>query len=225
MRMQVSPEMPALSVAPSAPRAIPWLAWVVLLLLVSGLVLLGNWQMQRAAAKDALQQAGQAGAGTLQGRWHDEASILIDNRTFKGRAGYHVATPLQLMDGRWVLVMRGWLAAAPDRAEPAVPAGRASAHIAGEWRAPAERFTLAGDEAVGRVWQSLDLAAYRRWSALPVMDQLFYQTGEGGDGLVRAWPALGGMAAERHRAYAWQWYGLALVLLVGGSVLLIRRGR
>jgi len=45
----------------------------------------------------------------VTGRWDGSRQFLLDNRTRDGRAGYEVLTPLQLADGRWLLVNRGWV--------------------------------------------------------------------------------------------------------------------
>jgi surfeit locus 1 family protein len=45
----------------------------------------------------------------LTGRYDVERQFLLDNRTRDGRAGFEVLTPLELADGRIVLVNRGWL--------------------------------------------------------------------------------------------------------------------
>jgi cytochrome oxidase assembly protein ShyY1 len=58
------------------------------------------------------------------------------------------------------------------------------------------------------VWQVLDLARYRQQSGLPVADFVVQQAGGTDDGLVRDWPRPDA-GADRHRAYALQWYALA----------------
>jgi surfeit locus 1 family protein len=45
----------------------------------------------------------------VTGEWDAARQFLLDNRTRDGRAGYEVLTPLRLVDGRWLLVNRGWL--------------------------------------------------------------------------------------------------------------------
>ena len=46
---------------------------------------------------------------SVAGRWDAARQFLLDNRTRDGRAGYEVLTPLQLDDGRWLIVNRGWV--------------------------------------------------------------------------------------------------------------------
>lgn len=110
-------------------------------------VSLGNWQLDRAAQREAIKAAIQAGRSTpalhlhantnvtalvpwrpadAQGVWLHPLTVLLENRNYQGRPGYWVATPL-LIDkaaGTAVLVLRGWLPRPmrPDEAMPPVPA-------------------------------------------------------------------------------------------------------
>src|SRR6185312_11348887 len=46
---------------------------------------------------------------SVAGRYDAMYQFLLDNRINEGRAGYEVLTPLDLDDGRTVLVNRGWV--------------------------------------------------------------------------------------------------------------------
>lgn len=116
-----------------------WTATVVGGLGVCLGVVLGMWQLERAAQKTRWQAAQQAQAGaaplqasvvqaqlaqhgdslpaqwshhpiTLQGHWLAAHTVYLDNRQMQGRPGFYVFTPLQLADGAVVLVQRGWIA-------------------------------------------------------------------------------------------------------------------
>src|SRR5262245_45833771 len=75
-------------------------------------IALGNWQSGRADEKRA------AAAGVqrteLKGSFHG-FSVFLDNKTYRGRAGYQVVQALRASDGKNVLVNRGWIAAGPRR--------------------------------------------------------------------------------------------------------------
>jgi surfeit locus 1 family protein len=105
-----------------------WLMTVITLMLLILFVSLGRWQWGRAEFKQQLGQEFVASADRVvvlgskttvelprytrievAGNWDDSRQFLLDNRTRDGRAGYEVLTPLQLADGRWLLVNRGWL--------------------------------------------------------------------------------------------------------------------
>lgn len=212
-------------------------AWAPLaagLLLVASMVSLGNWQMRRAQEKAELQQRFDLSARggpvavratdrpvdgqplRLEGRWLAQYTILLDNRTQGGRAGYHVLTPLQLTDGSGaVLVNRGWLAADADRSRlPDVPSPAGLQRVEGRMQpVEAKPFFLGGEVAEGRRWQHLDLDRYRAVLGAAAGPRLAGWTvqqtsASAGDGLSRDWPQPA-MSADRHRAYALQWYALA----------------
>lgn len=45
----------------------------------------------------------------VEGRWLPQRQFLLDNRTHEGRAGYEVLTPFERLDGRVLIVDRGWV--------------------------------------------------------------------------------------------------------------------
>jgi surfeit locus 1 family protein len=60
---------------------------------------LAEWSLQ----KDPL------GYGSIQGRLQRNKSILLGPRTDDGRVGYHLLVPLDLEDGRTIIVNAGWV--------------------------------------------------------------------------------------------------------------------
>lgn len=218
--------------------------------LVAGLVasligvLLGNWQVGRAVDKEHLRDriaaAAEAPAVPLAvarveewqavavaGEWLPAGAILLDNRLQAGRPGYHALAPLKLEgSGAVVLVNRGWVAAGADRRQlPAVPEARGPVRLEGVVRRPeAKPFTLAERPGEGRLWQVLDLPAYRQAFGLPVAEVMVFQTSPAADGLVRDWPRPDA-GIERHRGYAVQWYGLAAAAAVMTGVYGLRSVR
>ncbi len=100
------------------------------------------WQWQRAGEKRAwlADQAAKARSAPVtleaalaqadpqhqpvrvRGELDNRRSVLLDNRTHQGVAGYYLLTPLRTGDDRWVLVNRGWLPRGADRRQlPPVP--------------------------------------------------------------------------------------------------------
>lgn len=123
-------------------------ALVVLALVAATCVSLGNWQLDRAAERDAIAQAIEAGrqraplqlstdtgkeqlqewrSAQATGTWLPQFTVLLDNRNYNGRPGLWVATPLQLQESNTaLLVLRGWIPrpvaageTLPDLAPPA----------------------------------------------------------------------------------------------------------
>jgi len=166
-------------------------AWVVLLATLLGVALtarLGVWQLDRAAQKQALQQAlddrsrlpliaerdaarnvREADAQhyrkiRLRGHWVAPATVFLDNRQMNGRPGFYVVTPFKLDNGsarEAVLVQRGWVPRDQlDRARlPAVPTPAGEIEIAGHIAPPPARLYDFGGQASGPIRQNLDLDA------------------------------------------------------------------
>jgi surfeit locus 1 family protein len=165
-----------------------------------------------------------------RGRLLHERGWLIDNRIHNGRPGYHVVTPLLLEDGGGhartapvvMLVNRGWVAAPPRRDQlPEVDLPQGVLEIEGIGVEPrVSAYELAKDAAAGRVRQNLliDRAQAELASALPgaiVQPVVLQQAGNPGasaDGLSRDWPRPDARV-DVNRAYALQWYALALMAL------------
>ena len=199
------------------PRLWPTLA---ALLLVPLFIAAGQWQWNKAAAKASLQAElearGVEAALTIpsirvdaealryrklvaRGHFEPQYQVLIDNRTYRGQAGYHVVTPLRLegSDMR-VLVNRGWVPLQADRGTlPQIATPSGIVDVAGMAVVPGTRFfTLGKDDAKETqgawqsIWQNLDLAHYGKvvsFPLQPVVLQLDADSPAGG--FVREWPA------------------------------------
>jgi surfeit locus 1 family protein len=209
-------------------------------------VSLGLWQTRRASEKEALQATVErlgaerplavpaqliAADGyalrrvVARGTYAARFTILLDNRVHRGRPGFHVLAPLRIAGGDvHVLVNRGWIAAGRTRAElpeVATPAGEQT--VAGLATVPTGRvYELAADTVAGPVWQNLLLDRYRAWSKLELQPIVIQQTNDAGDGLVREWDRYDA-GADRHRAYALQWFSLAALGIVLYAVLNLKR--
>lgn len=208
---------------------------------------LGNWQLSRAEYKRGLQaqydrmredgevQVGSASvdkAGMLyrpvrvRGEFLPGGEIFIDNRIYKGRAGYHVLAPFRIENSaQHVLVNRGWVGLADGRRD-SLPAVRPIAGVVvlhGVAVDPLSRYLeLKGAEPRGRLWQNLDFERYRRGFGRPLQPILIEQTSDTGDGLVRDWPRPD-TGVGTHISYAIQWFGLATAIVVLWLVLNLKR--
>jgi surfeit locus 1 family protein len=225
------------------PALVPTLAMVVMIALT---LFLANWQLDRADQKRALQARydlmQQDPAVTLPGKQLDSASqlyqkvalrgrfdfaheIYIDNKLYRGRAGYYVITPFRDDDsGSYVLVNRGWLAAGSNRA---IPPGAAQVpgevHIEGIVTNPNSRYLeLSAATVQGRVWENLHFKRYATTLPYTVQAVLIQQINDTQDGLVRVWdrPDAG---AAMHMGYAVQWFAITTAILIIYLVLNVKR--
>ena len=229
-----------------------WVPVAFLLLVIAVTASLGAWQVRRGAEKDALQAQRDAARAAvpvlpaatdpalptldgrrvaLSGRFDESRTVFLDNRTRQGVAGFHVLTPLQREEGgAWVLVLRGWVPrdladrtrvpALPPLAGPVRIEGFAQATLAQPLMLAAVPPPQAGD----RIWQRYEPEVYRVWSGRPVVDGLVRQTSDMPDGLARDWVEPGA-GADKHRAYAFQWYAMSLAAAIALGVLLVRGRR
>lgn len=231
------------------PRLWPTLAALVLVPLF---IAAGQWQWNKAAAKAALQNELEARGAEpalllpptrvdaqslhyrkilARGRFEPQHQVLIDNRIYRGQAGYYVITPLHLEGSALrVLVNRGWVpAAAYRRAPPQIDTPSESISLSGTATLPGTRFfTLGKDEAAlapgeQSVWQNLDVERYAKavnFPIQPVILQLDPDASVGG--FVRDWPR----ADDRRQTnlgYALQWWSFAATTVVLWLVLNLRK--
>lgn len=214
-------------------------------------IALAQWQTRRAAEKEAIESRLSAGnrAAVIdigaadvapaaieyrrvraKGRFVGAWPVYLDNRPYQGRAGLYLLMPLKIAGtDQAVLVARGWFARdIADRTKvPTIPVPANEVVISGMARLRAGRlFQLGRDEPLqpGAIVENADIAAFAAASGLRLKPFLIEQTNDTGDGLVRDWPRPS-FGADRHRGYAFQWYGLAATAFLFFVVTGFKRGR
>lgn len=210
---------------------------VVAIAFVGLMISLGNWQTRRAAEKVRLQERIDAmlAAPPLEvpmtpvpgddwaqrrlvarGEFLPGQLILLDNRVRQGVPGYHVVMPLRISGSQMhVLVNRGWIAAGPRRDRlPAVITPAGEQVIDGTAVVPSatpyELGPESSDSTRGPVRQNLVIDRIAGQTGLALQPMVIQQASAAPDGLVREWPRLDARA-DTNRAYALQWYAMALV--------------
>ncbi len=217
-----------------------WLPTLAMGFAVALFIALGLWQLDRAAEKrqQAIELAArsllpahplgplEASAEPLRhrrltatGTFEDEGQILMENRHYAGKTGYHVITPLHIAGGDVrVLVNRGWIPAdTRGRPTPApVPEGQRT--VTGDAHIPAPpAMTLGGGPeaaaAWGERWPYLTTDLYRARVDYPVQPVVVLMDPADADGFARSWPRE--MPKEgMHIGYAVQWFAFAVIALV-----------
>lgn len=216
-------------------------------------VSLGNWQLRRAQEKSQIAAqreralasapieigAQPVAAGPLDaqrvaatGEFDAAETVLLDNRTYKGRAGFFVLTPLRLdpASGMRVVVLRGWVERDP-RGPNVVPAFRTPAGVVrieglGEARL-AQAMVLSAQvepQPGQRIWQQFDLEQFQRLSRAPIQPLIVRQLSDSADGLVRDWP-IAANDVDKHRGYALQWFLMAATVVILALALGLRQLR
>jgi surfeit locus 1 family protein len=204
---------------------------------------LGFWQLDRADTKASWQQQQVERSGRdplslnealalsepanypirVHGQFDNDRVILLDNRVLDRVAGYHVLTPLQADDGKWVLVNRGWTARGADRSVlPDIAPISGNVVVEGFAYQYSDRtFTLADDDLSMPSWplrlQKIEidaLAAILGVELAPFEIRVHPDAVlESGKQMPRVWhdPLMG---PEKHRGYAVQWFAMATAALL-----------
>lgn len=168
----------------------------------------------------------------VSGSFDSSDEVLLRGRSLGGAPGFNVLTPLVLDEsagefaGSAVLVERGWVPYDHDQVpvlEAQPPQGRVT--VMGEVRSPqhppddAWAFMAARDPAAGRLVQTFyvdlqRLAPQVAHTLVPAYVVLRQQTPPSSGDLPRPLPEIS-IDEGPHLGYAIQWFGLALVSVVG----------
>jgi surfeit locus 1 family protein len=228
----------------------PWLLTILAILLCALFVRLGFWQWDRGNARQAEWDKFSRGAEkvlaldslglnevprfqrvSVIGRLDAEHQFLLDNRTYDGRAGYEVLTPLDRPDGRVALVDRGWVpfTGLRERLPGVAIESRGLVTVTGR----ADNLPSAGLES-GRAPPSLAKGGWPKVTTYPTMSELsaaldrplesriVLLDAKEPDGYVRDWHPPG-MQPLRHWSYAIQWWCFAALVAVFWAVLSRRK--
>ena len=166
----------------------------------------------------------------LNGQLLGERQFLLDNQVLDGRVGFNVLTPLMLDDGRVVLVDRGWVALGVRREDlPDIRLTERSNTIDGTIYVPfGEPFALdsATAGAVGwpRIVQYLDFKALGDLLGASLLPMVVRMSAQQAGEYKRKWQLIP-MSADKHLAYAVQWFALAAVPIILLLVLNLKRRR
>lgn len=227
-----------------------WVPFIAAVLAVALGVGLGQWQMGRAADKQAIEvelnlresaaplPLGPAPVAIdeaeyrrvrVTGEFVRGWPVYLDNRPHQGAAGFYVLMPFRIAGSDLhVLVERGWVPRnQADRAKLPVittPAGEVEIHGVVR-RNPGRVLELGRAEGLrpGAIMQNLDIAEFARASGLRMQPVLIEQTSAEQDGLVRDWPRPSS-GIDKHLGYAFQWYALAGTAFLFFVVTGFRRG-
>jgi cytochrome oxidase assembly protein ShyY1 len=227
-----------------------WKLTLFTVLLLPLLVYLGLWQLAREQEKRETQLSYDAKAAEQPvpiaetdwratgdiawlrveavGRYDTSRQFLLDNRINQSRVGYELITPFQT-DSGLLLVNRGWIAQGADRQTlPDVAVTGDNVRIQGTVYVPGGDIMVLGQEEPAgqnpwpRVVQRLDIAqmsSILNETTLPFSVRL--EPGSPGLQQVNWQPVT--LSPETHRAYAVQWFFMAVVLVILFLIFSFRR--
>lgn len=210
-------------------------------LLVAVLLKLGVWQLDRAAFKQHQLESAAARRSapalrietlslgipeaidglnvSLSGRYIPEKSVLLVNRMHNGQLGFEVISPFRLDSGKFVvMVSRGWLPAG-YQGQPAtsiVPPGgeimlTGTVHINPPNSFFRRRPILQPDWPLKL--HQVDPGELARHFELPVFPYPVWLQADNPGSEIAYWPQKTAQP-ERSTAYAYQWFGMAVIVLV-----------
>jgi cytochrome oxidase assembly protein ShyY1 len=227
-----------------------WLVGHLLVLLFAGgFIALGVWQLHRnqekhdkveaaraayAAPAPDITRLGDTPAGDRAqavGTYDPAHEVLLRDQVRRDKTGFDVLTPLRLSDGTSALVDRGWVASnfsarAPNYAAP--PTGTVTVRgLLRESRPPAaEDDTRSIDNRLSfarvdtkRIAARLGITGVR-----PVWIEAQYQSPAPAADAPQL-PEPPAPDPVNHMEYAIEWFGLALIPIVGWPIVLARRRR
>ena len=221
---------------------------VATLLLCALLIRLGTWQWHKGIQRQqewarfargadqviALDERAMSDVPLYQrvsvtGRLDAARQFLLDNRSYRGRAGYEVLTPLTRADAAVLLIDRGWVpftgtrARLPDIAFEAAAPVTLSGRIA-ELPSPGLASGRSAPEARAawpKVTSYPSLAELSAALGAPLAARIVLLDPQARFGYVRDWQPPG-MAPLRHLASI-QWWSFAVLALVVWAIMSTRR--
>ncbi len=213
-----------------------------LFFIILGILLgLGTWQVYRGLNKADIFRMAQSSAPELlqlnqaplqwrdldyqqvelSGHWLPQKFFLLENRSYQGRSGVEVLSPFQLAgDDTVILINRGWVENHTDGTHLVNVSG-ADILLGGQFYQPQKGFTL-GPTFIGSVQWPLrflyyDFDALSDALGMTLSPVVLVLNQDEPDSFTRIWQPTN-MPPARHFAYAMQWWGLALTLIIFGLI-------
>jgi surfeit locus 1 family protein len=227
-----------------------WLTFALLALAAAALcVRLGLWQWQRGSQRQEQWERFARGAAqtlalgnrplaavalyqrvSLSGTYDAAHQFLLDNRSYQGRPGYEVLTPLRRAGATTLLVDRGWVPFSGSRTQLPPVSVDAAAGVTLSGRVallPSPGLALghgapAGDWPKVTAFPSMDELAVALGEALE--PRILWLDAQAPQGYVRAWQPPG-MSPLRHFSYAIQWWSFAALSLLVWALMALRGRR
>ncbi len=155
----------------------------------------------------------------ILGNYDSDHQFLLDNRTHKGRAGFHVLTPFLLKNtNKAVLVNRGWITYQGTRDNiPDISISQYTTNILGVMKQQARAIVLNDDSGeintrYPTLIQSIELVELAKELKIELLPIIIELNKNDNTGFIRDWQPYYG-SIDKHNAYALQWFAMAGILL------------
>lgn len=207
------------------------------LLSLALLVSLGFWQLHRAGEKRQMLTLAARQALLPPRNWQSNDAnpeqyarisvnghyltdiFLLDNQHYRHQFGFHVLSPFALDDGHYVFIDRGWVAGEKTRRRfPQISSPVERIRLSGVSYYPSGKAWVLGPpfekkQAKLTIIEQIDIKLLSQLLQKTLRPFIIRLDKTEPDGFIREWSIVS-MPPERHLAYAFQWFAMALVLFV-----------
>lgn len=168
-------------------------------------------QMNRDPRKDMLGLGGhdikEFSRGRINGHFIDTAPVFIGPRTHNEQSGYHILQPFKTIDGKTVIVNRGWVAA--DMRATSIPHSNAP-YVGGYLMRPVPSSMTPDNRPDIGLWYWADIKALEEFYGIKTIGYVLYQE-TGANDIPKPFNGLP-VPRNKHRQYALFWFGMAGLL-------------
>ena len=225
-----------------------WAALITFFALFSLTLSLGIWQINRGYEKKelentySLQQSYPVEEITynldskinlyrnvsIKGRFLEDL-FYLDNKIHNGKPGVVVMSPFELDDGSALMISRGWIEMTDRKNFKRIKTPAESLSLVGTLRPSSTGLTLSSnttfelDSSLFLI-QSLDLDEIKSIIGRDLKDFVLELSDLSPASFTSIWKPIN-LSSYRHFGYAFQWFGLSVVILVGVCVYLFRGKR
>lgn len=219
-------------------RFIPsWPMLFLALLFFLFFIRLGFWQIHRAHEKSQMILAQKTQEKQKPVLWSNKQKLplqyeqilvkgtylpqvfLLDNQHYQHQFGYDVLMPLELADGSVIMIDRGWVSGDPTRrALPRIQTPKGLVTLHGSVYFPNKNQWILGPalekkQSKMSIIEFVDQKLISQVLQKAVYPFIMRLSKQDTHGFIREWKTVS-MPAERHLAYALQWFVMALVVLI-----------
>ncbi len=222
-----------------------WKASLTFLLLLLLVLSLGVWQIDRGYNKKELENTFLERQSqpvkeikyneflesdlyrnvVLEGKYLEKI-FFLDNRIHNGKLGLKVFSPFETTNNNLVLVSRGWIELEDRSKLPTVNTTKNVLKLQGVLRPESQDFVLENEEMNNKnnpiLLQTVNLSELSNFLGKPLSPYILELSELSESAFVKTWQPIN-LSSFRHFGYAVQWFGLAVVLIVG-YVFFLRKG-
>ena len=222
-----------------------WKASLTFLLLLLLVLSLGVWQIDRGYNKKELENTFLERQSqpvkeikyneflesdlyrnvVLEGKYLEKI-FFLDNRIHNGKPGLKVFSPFETTNNNLVLVSRGWIELEERSKLPLINTTKNVLKIQGVLRPESQDFVLENEEMNNKnnpiLLQTVNLSELSNFLGKPLSPYILELSELSESAFVKTWQPIN-LSSFRHFGYAVQWFGLAVVLIVG-YVFFLRKG-